>query len=105
MRTLYHVTPTTNAKLILAFGVLPSLSEGKRPWSYWVNEEQIYWAISHVCNKRRLFPNDLSLCVATHSEFDLIRTCFRGVFARDVVVEVTDVIAVKLRHLADPDDL
>jgi len=96
MRTLYHVTTRTAGRSIGAEGyVLPSKSEGKRLWSYWVSERELDWALSHVSARRDVPVSALVVVVALHEEEDLIRTARTGVYARDVPVQVTDIRPVK----------
>jgi len=99
--TLWHITPEKNKESILAFGVLVSLSEGRRQWSYWVEEERIYWAIAHVCARRSLVPSSLCICLATIEAKYIIRTCFRGVYGVDVVVRPSAVLRLAPSFIYD----
>jgi len=91
MRTLYHVTPQWNTASIREIGVAPLFSQGRRAWTYWVDENRLIWALAHVSSKRGIPVSQLVVVVANHPEDELIRTCFTGVYARDVVIKVGDI--------------
>lgn len=99
--TLWHLTPVVNRESIEAFGVMPSLSEGRRQWSYWVEEDRIYWAIAHVCARRSLTPSALCICLATIEAKYIIRTCFRGVYGVDIVVRPSDIFPLAPSFIYD----
>jgi len=92
MRTLYHVTTRLAVEGIMRDGhVLPDKSEGKRQWSYWVDENRLEWACVHVSTRRDVPCSALVIVVANHNEELLIRTGRQGVFARSTPVKFTDI--------------
>jgi len=92
MRTLYHVTTRAAARGIKDTGyVFSALSQGKRQWSYWVDENRLEWACVHVSTRRDVPCSMLVIVVANHDEQCLIRTGRQGVFARAAAVEYTDI--------------
>lgn len=100
--TLWHITPAKNQESIMTFGVMPSLSEGKRMWAYWVDEDHIYWAITHVCARRNLTPDALCVCLAAVEANRIIKTCFRGVYGLDTIVRPTDCFPLAPSFVYDP---
>lgn len=92
MRTLYHVTTRLAADGIAADGaVLPQKSEGRRQWTYWVDENRLEWACVHVSLRRDVPCSALVIVIANHGEDELIRTGRQGVFARNVPVRYSDI--------------
>jgi len=105
MRTLYHVTTRDRAAKIRGLGVLNTMSEGKRAWSYWVDEERLTWALAHVSVRRDVPVSALVIVVANHPEDELIRTGRSGVFARDVAVRPSDIRPVGRMFVTSDGDL
>jgi len=92
MRTLYHVTTRTAVEGIVREGcVMAGFSQGKREWSYWVDENRLEWACVHVSTRRDVPCSALFIVVANHEEELLIRTGRQGVFARKGSVSYTDI--------------
>jgi len=46
--TLFHVSPRANQVNIANDGVQPCFSKGKARRSWWVNSDNVSWAIAHV---------------------------------------------------------
>lgn len=77
---LYHVTPQDNVDRIRREGVDPSMSRGKRRWSWYVEGERLTWAIAHVCLKHNTTPSKLVVFYVNVPATVRLKTAWQGVY-------------------------
>lgn len=87
--TLFHVTTKHNVNNIIARGIDPEKSVGKRKVSWFVEFENIMWAIAHTSNRKQVVTGDLAVFVVVVDEALLKRTRWRGVWTRDTITRVS----------------
>lgn len=91
---LYHVTPATNQESILASGVDPVFSQGKRQISWWVTRERLAWAIAHTALKHHVMVEDLVIFSTYRPLKNMRKTRWSGV--------VTTTCNQRVDHLTTP---
>lgn len=79
-RVLYHVTPDTNLQGILASGINPQKSLGKRKTSYLVTKSMIAWALAHVAMRKRVPVCRLLVLEVWVYPWELLHTHQKGVY-------------------------
>lgn len=75
---LYHVTPTEHIDSIDGEGIDPSYSRGKLKASWYVNKQNIQWAILHVSLKYNVPVRDITVCATLIDWEHMRRTCQPG---------------------------
>jgi len=83
---LFHVTPRFNQPGIIATGVDPERSRGKRPLSWWVERERLEWAMMHVSAKYAISVGGLWVAEARVPSYICRRTKMNAVFTIGVIV-------------------
>lgn len=86
--TLFHVTTKHSVNNIISQGIDPSKSVGKRKVSWFVEFENIMWAIAHTSNRKQVVTGDLAVFVVVVDASLLKRTRWQGVWTRDTVTKV-----------------
>lgn len=87
--TLFHVTTKHNVNNIIAQGIDPAKSVGKRKISWFVEFENVMWAIAHTSNRKQVVTGDLAVFVVVVDATLLKRTRWKGVWTRDSVTRVS----------------
>lgn len=102
--TLFHVTTKQNVNNIIAQGIDPSKSVGKRRVSWFVEFENVMWAIAHTSNRKQVVTGDLAVFVVVVDAALLKRTRWKGVWTRDTVTRVSyrDFAGIE-KFLKDPE--
>lgn len=80
MKTLYHITLETNLFDISNNGVDPHKATGKMPVSWWVDIENIVWALAHVSARWGTPVDKLIVCQAVFDEARVTKWMLRGVY-------------------------
>lgn len=81
IRTLYHVTHADNLKGILqGTGIDPEFSKGRTARCYYVDRERIPWAIAHVCNRHKCFPEHVVILRIRAVARDFINVVNRHIY-------------------------
>lgn len=83
---VYHVTPGFNQAAILAVGVDPAWSRGKREVSWWVTLPRLEWALAHVSARYAVSTGALWVVESHVPEYLLRRTKMTSVFTLGVVL-------------------
>lgn len=102
--TLFHVTTKHNVNNIIAQGIDPDRSVGKRKVSWFVEFENIMWAIAHTSNRKQVVTGDLGVFVVVVDVTLLKKTRWKGVWTRESVTRVSykDFAGIE-NFLSDPD--
>lgn len=61
---LFHVTLGENLDGIHKYGVLPALSTGRKPRTWWIDRESVIWGIAHISARYRVPVTKLAVCEA-----------------------------------------
>lgn len=98
-QTLYHVTPHFNTESILREGVSPAFSRGKLHVSWWVEEQELMWALAHISSRYAMSVNTLAVFTASIDTAILLRTRWKGVYQCKAPVSVA--LASAARNAVD----
>lgn len=78
----YHVTLEGNFYSIIHHGVMPDFSTGSRLVSWWVSEENIPWALSHVSARTHIDTSKMIIFIFDNESFKLPQGVSLPRFAR-----------------------
>lgn len=86
MKTLYHVTRETVLYDISQNGIDPHKATGKMPVTWWVDIENVVWALAHVSARWGVAVDQLIVCQHTFTKEPLTKWMLRGVYYTSAVV-------------------
>lgn len=101
--TLYHISPAANRHGILTYGVDPAMSRGKKMLSWWIEHDNLLWALAHTSARHRTPVSDLDAWMLDTKGVAFKATCWRGVWTLDVMAYVVTmyplVVGILNNHL------
>jgi len=81
---LFHITTVSRKHSILATGIDPSYSQGKRRECWYVTADRLHWAILHVMARKQVQLGDVCVLDVIIPDDELTKR-WRGIYTLDTV--------------------
>jgi hypothetical protein len=102
---IYHVTHVQNVSSIEASGINPDFSVGKTRACWYVTRRRLNWAISHICQRKKVWPDQLVVYSVYVNPSRLIRTSISGIYRISGTIKTTRPHTPAMRYIGEAVDV